>query len=575
MRSKIFYRFASESTLRELSTELPASAGDIRSQLKKIVSIPSSLDLVVYELNEQGRSSRYVCSDNIVINEGQKLLVSRVPYAYGKSLLKAAIECQAKERVAEAKSAEAVSSKASSIIDHTGLEPVSSDDEDNSLPLLTSQRQTNPERSETASSHPSSSSSLSSSEPPSLYSRPSSQSHLTSSSVSHPIEGVHSKEGAFDPAVDFDEDDDDEETEQEQLKIRKIMLEQQSNEVTSSRSDHHRPRDSLASRYHRNRNLTWSKDSEKESYSQQPRLFSNGRQFEMKRGTGPPNAIVPVHANYVCHICGEKGHHIRNCPKGNDPKRQKKVKPSTGLPRSWLQRISEDEIAQCKCDVYSLPDGTFAILKPTATAASASIAQPVESKVHQRFGDASAAIAGHLRCPLCSLLFNDAVLTPCCGETFCRRCLYSRLSSASKDEVGRSGPASRGSDTGGGVSSADRNNVAGQCPSCQEVIRSDELESNKVIQESVEGVLRVGRLTEAQSSFQANNKVEKRRDVANQSAEQKIVTSLPPGTIRDVGAFPPGVRPIPLGGRLASRKRPFSSTGMSTGTEQAKKQAVR
>lgn len=175
-----------------------------------------------------------------------------------------------------------------------------------------------------------------------------------------------------------------------------------------------------------------------------------------------------------------------------------------------------------------LSDGTFAILKPLATVAS-SFSQPIETKIHQRFGlgsiSSGSTISNHLRCSICHGLFVDAVLTPCCGETFCRPCVISRISSSH------------------------------DCPSCHEKINSADLESNRVIQDSVEAVLRVGRL---QTGVGAGaNQV----DGSIVKEEEKSSQSLPPGTIRLVEVS--GAKPIPLGGRL---KRPFESTiGGATG----------
>lgn len=115
--------------------------------------------------------------------------------------------------------------------------------------------------------------------------------------------------------------------------------------------------------------------------------------------------------------------------------------------------------------MFSGTDGTFAVLKDLATvASSAALAQPLEKKIQNRYGAASSAvIRDHLRCNICDRLFQQATLTPCCGETFCHRCVVSRLAAAKPQNA---------------------------CPSCHEVIDPQDLSSNKVIQESVDAVLR-------------------------------------------------------------------------------------
>lgn len=223
-----------------------------------------------------------------------------------------------------------------------------------------------------------------------------------------------------------------------------------------------------------------------------------------------------------------------------------------------------------------ISDGTFAILKPLV-AASTLIAQPVETRIHQRFGVGSQAIADYLRCTLCHRLFDDAVITPCCGETFCRSCVMSRLSSSLDVSVTLSHiDSSSGKDTN--ISCIRSSHVRGSCPSCKDVIDSMDLESNKVMQDSIEGVLKVGRL---QTTNQHNCDVAGGNLKISEDSElikTPMVQSLPPGTIRQVEVT--GVKPIPLGGRLpqSSKKRPIPSSSLSNGNageNPPKKQAVR
>lgn len=347
---------------------------------------------------------------------------------------------------------------------------------------------------------------------PSSCAPPFSNSIKLTASLQPPVANDSSAVASDDTSWIFDTDEDDEEeTERERLLLQKVMEQHGEHrgpreQILTSGSTGEgcqstlmgsgvngsalggtgkdvRPRESLASRYYRSRNLTWVKGdstsvanvSGSAASGQPGSSFTSYNNYPKRPGrplfTGnhsrnlSANTIIPVREGYLCHICGEKGHHIRNCPKGHDPKQQKKVKPATGLPRSWLQRISEDQVAQLNCDVYNLPDGTFAVLKDlTTVASSAALAQPLEKKIRHRYGAASSSVIGdHLQCPICRRLFQQAMLTPCCGETFCESCVTSRLATGEPRNA---------------------------CPSCREIINPGDLSSNKVIQESVDAVLR-------------------------------------------------------------------------------------
>lgn len=75
-----------------------------------------------------------------------------------------------------------------------------------------------------------------------------------------------------------------------------------------------------------------------------------------KAATAATPYMEPIGPNYICHLCGERGHHIRNCQKrqGKSALSGKKIKPATGIPRNWLQLINLADVALYD-DVYSLP----------------------------------------------------------------------------------------------------------------------------------------------------------------------------------------------------------------------------
>lgn len=117
---------------------------------------------------------------------------------------------------------------------------------------------------------------------------------------------------------------------------------------------------------------------------------------------------VPL--NYRCHRCNKSGHWIKNCPLnalGKDPHYshhhnkfkgdgQKKM---TGIPRSFInQQQQAQELPQVQ------------------------------------MGEEKQKIPEELICSICEDLFTDAVMTPCCGVSFCDECVRTALLESEDNE---------------------------------------------------------------------------------------------------------------------------------------------
>eukprot|EP00923_Selenidium_pygospionis_P017006 GHVN01029912.1.p1 GENE.GHVN01029912.1~~GHVN01029912.1.p1 ORF type:complete len:949 (-),score=311.60 GHVN01029912.1:454-3300(-) len=249
-----------------------------------------------------------------------------------------------------------------------------------------------------------------------------------------------------------------------------------------------------------------------------------GQQFQ-------PDEKIEVSESYICHMCGHQGHHIRNCPRGSDSKRQKKIIAATGIPRSFLQTISPDQVPSIEGLVYVLPDGTLCVYKNTESLASSSFfSVSAEQKIAERLGgvyktdttgsstsgtgtsgattDTSAGIekpgtgsgtivadAGStgdglgesLRCPLCGLIFKDPVVVFCCGESFCRHCITNNLR-AQQSKVSQDSDSQSGTSTASGVPVGGYRSTQGRgnCPSCNQSLNIEtDIEVNRALRESL------------------------------------------------------------------------------------------
>lgn len=83
------------------------------------------------------------------------------------------------------------------------------------------------------------------------------------------------------------------------------------------------------------------------------RYIRSKRQNLAAEAAAKQPSTITVSASYICHMCGERGHHIRQCPKKQGRRRVKKIRAATGIPRSWLKLITADQIDEFE-DVYSL-----------------------------------------------------------------------------------------------------------------------------------------------------------------------------------------------------------------------------
>ncbi|ESO87145.1 hypothetical protein LOTGIDRAFT_66922, partial [Lottia gigantea] len=129
---------------------------------------------------------------------------------------------------------------------------------------------------------------------------------------------------------------------------------------------------------------------------------------------------------YKCYKCGQAGHYIQNClVKTETNAIEPRFKRSTGIPNSYLT-FTNDPTTPGALLTYS---GQFAV--PTIDKAAYEIGKkerppfllgedntpPPETKV----------IPQELLCLICKDLLRDAVLIPCCGNSFCDECIRNKL----------------------------------------------------------------------------------------------------------------------------------------------------
>uniref|UniRef100_A0A3Q4BC68 RBBP6 ligase n=1 Tax=Mola mola TaxID=94237 RepID=A0A3Q4BC68_MOLML len=136
------------------------------------------------------------------------------------------------------------------------------------------------------------------------------------------------------------------------------------------------------------------------------------------------SAVLP--ANYTCYRCGNTGHHIRNCPTSGDKNFEAppRLKKSTGIPRSFMVEVDDPNIKGAmltNCGHYAIP-----AIHAKAYAIGKKERPPFLAQEQPLAVDES-PVPKELICMICEELLSDAVVIPCCGNSFCDDCIRTTL----------------------------------------------------------------------------------------------------------------------------------------------------
>lgn len=109
--------------------------------------------------------------------------------------------------------------------------------------------------------------------------------------------------------------------------------------------------------------------------------------------------------NYICYRCGQRGHWIKLCPTNGDPTFD-----------HYRKRLMQGQMPKkgVSGGVANLQNPDLQDAKGQGKMAALQAPQKVE-------------VPPELTCSICKELVRDAVIIPCCGESFCDECIREHL----------------------------------------------------------------------------------------------------------------------------------------------------
>jgi len=174
----------------------------------------------------------------------------------------------------------------------------------------------------------------------------------------------------------------------------------------------------------------WS--AQQEEMSHQAPVFKPGA----KRPANVPDHDPPN--GYICYRCGNKGHWIQLCPTNDDPDfdNRPRVKRTTGIPRSFLQKVDKSVVlAQSEGDESKRPsgimvnaEGDFVIAEPDKASWEQFQAKTKSSTANKEAQAENKEVQERgLECSIDKKMFIEPMKTPCCKKTFCNDCITNAL----------------------------------------------------------------------------------------------------------------------------------------------------
>ncbi|KAK8786984.1 hypothetical protein V5799_023239 [Amblyomma americanum] len=155
-------------------------------------------------------------------------------------------------------------------------------------------------------------------------------------------------------------------------------------------------------------------------------MLMSSQEYDPSKYVKSRSMTGPLPPNYTCFRCGKSGHWIKNCPTNNI-----EVKRSTGIPRSFMVTVDGPDhkgALLTSTGEFAVPLIDHEAYKEVKKEKPPFVREPTPEPVQEP------QLPDELLCMICHDLLQDAVLIPCCGNSFCDDCVRQALLDSEQHE---------------------------------------------------------------------------------------------------------------------------------------------